>query len=76
METTYPAMTFGLAIEAMKRGEWVRRAGWSGKDVRVSLSTPDGTRPYFCLLDIEGEYHLYWLPSAPDCLADDWRIAE
>lgn len=31
-------MTFGLAIEAMKRGLRVARAGWNGKGMWVSLS--------------------------------------
>lgn len=31
-------MTFGLAIEALKHGERVARAGWNGKDMWLSLS--------------------------------------
>lgn len=31
------AMTFGLAVEALKRGEKVFRAGWNGKGVFVFL---------------------------------------
>ena len=30
------AMTFGLAIEALKRGERVARTGWNGKDMWLS----------------------------------------
>ena len=36
-------MTFGLAIEAMKAGKKVARAGWNGKGMWLSLSC-DGTR--------------------------------
>lgn len=36
-------LTFGLAIEALKKGEKVARAGWNGKDLWISLSC-DGTR--------------------------------
>lgn len=36
-------LTFGLAIEALKKGEKVARAGWNGKDMWISLSC-DGTR--------------------------------
>lgn len=37
------AMTFGLAIEALKRGERVARNGWNGKDMWLSLScNPNG----------------------------------
>lgn len=37
------AMTFGLAIEAMKRGERVARAGWNGKGMWLLLvpGTPE-----------------------------------
>lgn len=31
-------MTFGLAIEALKRGERVARAGWNGRGMWLSLS--------------------------------------
>lgn len=37
------AMTFGLAIEALKKGKKVARAGWNGKGMWLSLSC-DGTR--------------------------------
>ena len=36
-------MTFGLAIEALKAGKRVARAGWNGKGMWLSLSC-DGTR--------------------------------
>lgn len=37
------AMTFGFAIEALKQGKRVARAGWNGKGMWLSLSC-DGTR--------------------------------
>ena len=36
-------MTFGLALEALKRGQKVARAGWNGKGMWLSLSC-DGER--------------------------------
>ena len=37
-------MTFGLALEALKRGKKVARAGWNGKGMWLSLSgSLDGT---------------------------------
>lgn len=33
-------MTFGLALEALKRGEKIARAGWNGKGMWLSLSGP------------------------------------
>jgi len=43
------AMTFGLAIEALKRGERVARAGWNGKGMWIALQagsviTPEQAR--------------------------------
>lgn len=35
-------MTFGLAIEALKAGKRVARAGWNGKDMWLSLSCVPG----------------------------------
>ena len=36
------AMTFGLAIEALKKGFKVARAGWNGKGMWLTLSSPGG----------------------------------
>lgn len=36
-------MTFGFAIEALKAGKRVARAGWNGKDMWISMS--GGTEP-------------------------------
>lgn len=38
------AMTFGLALDALKLGKKVRRAGWNGKGMWLSLSGPLGGR--------------------------------
>lgn len=37
-------LTFGLAIEALKRGDKVARAGWNGKGMWLSLSGPSPYR--------------------------------
>lgn len=37
-------LTFGLALEALKRGSRVARAGWNGKGMWLSLSGPNGPR--------------------------------
>lgn len=37
-------MTFGLALEALKKGAKVARAGWNGKGMWLSLSGPLGGR--------------------------------
>jgi Protein of unknown function (DUF2829) len=44
-------MTFGEAIEALKAGARVTRAGWTGKNTWLTLITskPIGMSPYFLL---------------------------
>lgn len=37
-------MTFGLALEALKLGHKVARAGWNGKGMWLALSCADGPR--------------------------------
>lgn len=39
-------MSFGLAIEAMKKGHKVQRKGWDGKDMWVVYMTPMHLPPY------------------------------
>ena len=34
------------------------------------------TKPYFALLNAQGEWQLGWVPSTGDCLADDWEVVE
>ncbi len=53
------AMTFGLAIEALKKGKRVARAGWNGKGMWLALVDGDrwgigGTAPY----DVPGGAHI------------------
>ena len=82
-------LSFGLAIEATKKGYQIARAGWDGKGIFVALM-----RPYRNLSEMTGPY-LYidttglqtdnpdapkctvpWLASQTDMLADDWFIIE
>jgi hypothetical protein len=39
------AMTFGLAIEALKRGQKVARAGWNGKGMWLAIQTGSTITP-------------------------------
>lgn len=84
-------MSFGLAIEAAKRGERVARKGWNGKNQYVELAC--------CISYVNREqlivnvFHknignkalafvgtsgvqMGWLASQADMLADDWCIVE
>jgi hypothetical protein len=79
------AMTFGLAIEAMKKGLKVQRAGWNGKGLWLELQVPDAhskmTLPYIFMSYPQDAQNtpgarVPWLASQTDMLAEDWRIVE
>jgi len=82
-------MNFGQAIEAMKEGKKVQRAGWNGKGLTVELQVPDAnskmTLPYLYMSypgtpasDTAPVSHLNarvpWLASQTDMLAEDWQV--
>ena len=77
------AMTFGLALECLKKGMHVCRAGWNGKGMWLELQLPDKhskmTLPYVFLnypADAQNTpgARVPWLASQTDMLAEDWRI--
>ena len=81
-------MSFGLAIEAMKKGFKVQRKGWNGKGqyielaMKVSYMNPDGK-----VVNVDHEQmgnvavafvgtsgvQLGWLASQADMLSEDWQ---
>ena len=85
-------MNFGLAIEAMKKGERVARKGWNGKNMYVFLAheadfVTDADISAFDQLEVEvadmlimktaqDTFQPGWLASQADMLADDWYIVE
>ena len=75
------ALSFGHALEAMKAGLRVCRAGWNGKGMWVA-SVPKHTNghgqvinPAFRIKQVNGDFSS-WVPSTGDCHADDWQIVE
>lgn len=85
------AMTFGLAIEAMKQGKKVARAGWNGKKQYIELAsnisyqTPEGCIVNCkhnaignCAIAFVGTsgVQMGWLASQADMLAEDWYIVQ
>lgn len=80
-ETT--GLTFGLAIEALKKGVRVTRAGWNGKGLWLEYHQPmtDVDLPYIRMSYPvhSGAYQkgarVPWLASQTDMLAEDWSIA-
>ena len=84
-------MTFGEAIEHMKAGKKLQRAGWNGKNQYIELATN------ISYMNTNGEIinaeheaignkaiafvgtsgvQLGWLASQADMLAEDWKIVE
>lgn len=76
--------TFGEALEALKRGERMCRAGWNGKGIYIELQRPDEhskmTLPYIYIVTTELQSDnpdaprgvVPWLASQTDLLAEDW----
>jgi hypothetical protein len=69
------SMPFGQAIEALKAGKRVSRAGWNGKGMWLALELPDAnskmTAPYIYMKTADDKL-VPWLASQTDVLAEDW----
>ena len=81
-------LSFGTAVEALKQGARVARAGWNGKGMWLGLVD---TGYYDVGCSVVGEINLLlpwigmktadnkfvpWLASQTDVLAEDWQIVE
>ena len=81
-------MNFGQAIEALKNGVRVTRAGWNGVGIFIELQTPDEhskmTQPYIYIDTTQLQTTnpsspkglVPWLASQTDMLSDDWVLAD
>lgn len=75
-------MTFGLALEALKNGFKVARAGWNGKGMWLSMSgkgvreVPAGSFwfPSITMKTATGEILMGWLARQTDMFAEDWLV--
>jgi hypothetical protein len=81
-------VNFGQAIEALKAGRLVRRAGWNGKGMHIYLE--DGfeafiraglfkgqkrkTDPVIYLFTAQKTHQPGWNASQADMLAEDWEV--
>ena len=78
-------MNFGQALESLKGGSKVSRAGWNGKGIFIELQRPDErskmSSPYI-FIDTTGlqtdnpdapKSRVPWLASQTDMLAEDWQ---
>ena len=85
------AMTFGMAIEAAKKGKRIARKGWNGKGQYVELAKAISYKsPTGAVVNAEHDaignqalafvgtsgVQMGWLASQADRLADDWEIVE
>lgn len=85
-------LTFGIALELVKRGCKIAREGWNGKDMFVYY-VPENSYPAVTEIAKKAfgetvQYNAYmaiktangtvstWAPSGSDCLAEDWIIVE
>jgi hypothetical protein len=81
-------LTFGLAIEALKQGKKVARAGWNaGLNERWLRLCDDGEahfgdeflyglNPFICETNVNSSFYGMYVPSSDDILAEDWAILE
>ena len=80
-------MNFGQAIEALKSGKRVARAGWNGKGMYLFLVKGEDLSDIFdpdscdCVDSIgmktaQDTLVIGWLASQTDMLAEDWGIVE
>lgn len=69
-------MDFGWAIQALKNGNAVTRAGWNGKGQFLLMQRPDANSkmslPYIFISTVTND-RVPWLASQSDMLAEDWQ---
>ena len=82
-------LTFGLAIELLKKGKKVTRCGWNGKGMYLFKSPKLGCQMYkeytgeeindlqeFIVMKCANRTLVPWLASQTDVLAEDWKIID
>ncbi|MCG7407705.1 DUF2829 domain-containing protein [Paenibacillus sp. ACRRX] len=72
-------MNFGQAIEVLKQGDKVARAGWNGKGMYLGLCEGGGFRDGyrtqdFIYMKTVQDTIVPWLASQTDVLAEDWEF--
>lgn len=68
---------FSEALDHVKRGYRIARAGWNGKGQFVEIQRPDEHSkmglPYLYITTVDGK-RVPWLASQTDLLAEDWVV--
>lgn len=76
-------LSFSAALERIKEGKKLQRAGWNGKGLYIELQSPDVnskmTLPYLYINYPEDAINTPgarcpWLASQTDILANDWVV--
>jgi len=84
-ETSYKTsgnLTFGHAIELLKRGSKVCRAGWNGKGMYLVLRNSTNSEmtvsyPYFVIPDCEeGTRKIPYASTVIDIMSEDWCVVD
>ncbi len=69
---------FGQALNHLRGGASVTRAGWNGRGQWVALQVVDENSkmglPYLYIHTVDGKL-VPWLASQTDILATDWSVA-
>lgn len=91
VNATERTVTFGEALEAVKKGLKIKRLNWNGKDQYIELGThvsfkrpngeifnPDHVTMGNAVLVFHGTQGVQvgWLASQADMLSEDWLIFE
>ena len=70
---------FSFALEELKKGRCIERAGWNGKNMYIFAMYPDSnsfnTLPYIVMKTVQGDF-VPWLASQTDIFAEDWVIGD
>ena len=70
---------FSWALEHLKDGRRVTRAGWNGKGMYIALHTPTAdeamTESYVYIKNAQDGL-TPWICTQGDLLADDWELAK
>lgn len=70
-------LAFGVALQILREGATVARAGWSGAHQHLEMQVPDAhskmTLPYIFLFNAQGQ-RVPWAPSQGDLFAEDWMM--
>lgn len=70
---------FGWALARLREWKQVRRRGWNGKGMWLTLQMPDVnskmTLPYLFIKTVQDDF-VPWTASQADLLSTDWELDE